>query len=101
MQRHTHENTHNNIRSYCVTFLSIHLTLEITGDSSTPCTYTCTNTHTQLCFPVCFDSVVGVWGSLETSWSWESCLPIRWQLCVTIALVCNLLLCLTEGDFLR
>jgi len=49
----------------------------------------------------CFDSHGGVWSSLETLWSWESCLPIRWQLCVTIALVCNLLFSLSNGNILR
>lgn len=39
---------------------------------------TCSGTYTHWCFPFCFDSFIGVWGSLETQWPWESCLPIRW-----------------------
>lgn len=57
-----------------------------------------TNTvmQTHLCCLRCFDRPVGVWGPLETSWPWERCLPIRWQLCaVTMALICNLLFCLS------
>lgn len=63
------------------------------------------HTHTDTHPPGCFESPphthTSVWGSLETSQSWESCLPIRRQQCVTIALVSNLLFCLKEGDFLR
>lgn len=83
-----------------VTFLSVHLALGATGDSKHMFWFTvCSNTHAHSCFPLCFDSLLGVWASLEPSWSWESCIPIRWWLCVTVALVCNLLFCLTDRDF--
>lgn len=38
------------------------------------------HTHAHLCCLRCFDRPGCVWGPLETSWSWERCLPIRWQL---------------------
>lgn len=80
---------------------------ETTGDSGphVQVAGTRTRTHTHMCaLLLCFDSLVGVWGPLETPRPWEKLsshqMAAPCHRCSCLEISC-FVFCLAEGDFLR